>query len=183
MRTTKSIAELRSKKSCGIAIADLQNLTSAIPQLSTVSNIIFKKNSSLLPIPLRSSPFSSAQDGFKNKPKLFSELFVPLETKLTLKGQLHEIFYLRFFCSNSMAKNMPKIAEVKLSSCGFKVADLKKNCDCGVAVAEQHFFKSCGIAIAEVLPSSCGIAVADSKKSSNIEMTFFSPTYLSQISE
>jgi hypothetical protein len=30
-----------------------------------------------------------------------------------------------------------------------------------VAVAEQHFLKSCGIAIAEVLPSSCGIAIAD----------------------
>jgi hypothetical protein len=33
LRTTKSIAELRTKKSCGTAIADLQNLTSAIPQL------------------------------------------------------------------------------------------------------------------------------------------------------
>jgi hypothetical protein len=68
---------------------------------------------------------------------------------------------------DSMAKNMPKIVEVKLSSCGFKVADLKKLQlrTCGVAVAEQHFLKSCGIAIAEVLPSSCGIAVADSKKS------------------
>ncbi len=65
-----------------------------------------------------------------------------------------------------MAKNMPKIAEVKLSSFGFKVADLKKLRlrKCGVAVAEQQFFKSYGIAIAEVLPSSCGIAVADSKK-------------------
>ena len=31
-------------------------------------------------------------------------------------------------------------------------------------VAEQHSFKSCGIAIAEVLSSSCGIAIADSKK-------------------
>jgi hypothetical protein len=51
---------------------------------------------------------------------------------------------------DSMAKNMPKIAEVKLSSCGFKVADLKKYFNCGVAVAEQHFLKSCGIAIAEV---------------------------------
>jgi hypothetical protein len=37
LRTTKSIAELRTKKSCGTAIADLQNLTSAIPQLSAVS--------------------------------------------------------------------------------------------------------------------------------------------------
>jgi hypothetical protein len=35
--TTKSIAELRIKKSCGTAIADLQNLISAIPQFSAVS--------------------------------------------------------------------------------------------------------------------------------------------------
>ncbi len=37
LRTTKSIVELRTKKSCGTVIADLQNLTSAIPQLSAVS--------------------------------------------------------------------------------------------------------------------------------------------------
>jgi hypothetical protein len=36
LQTTKSIAGLRTKKSCGTAIADLQNLTSAIPQLSAV---------------------------------------------------------------------------------------------------------------------------------------------------
>ncbi len=36
LRTAKSIAELRTKKSCGTAIADLQNLTSAIPQLSAI---------------------------------------------------------------------------------------------------------------------------------------------------
>jgi hypothetical protein len=81
------IAELRTKTSCGIAIADLQNLTSAIPQLSTVScqfrYVIV--------------PFASAQDGFKNQPKLFLELFVSLETKLALKGQLHEIFFSDFF--------------------------------------------------------------------------------------
>jgi hypothetical protein len=56
---------------------------------------------------------------------------------------------------------MPKIAEVKLSSCGFKIVDFRKNCDYEVAVAGQHFLKSCGTAIAEVLPSSCGIAIAD----------------------
>jgi hypothetical protein len=59
---------------------------------------------------------------------------------------------------------MPKIAEVTLSSFGPKVADFRKNCDCGIAelrVAEQHFLKSCGIAIEEVLPSSCRIAIAD----------------------
>jgi hypothetical protein len=43
--------------------------------------------------------------------------------------------------SYSKTKNMPKIAEVKLSSCGLEVAGFRKNCDCGVAVAEQHFFK------------------------------------------
>jgi hypothetical protein len=37
LQSTKSIAELRTKKSCGTAVADLQNLTSAIPQLSAVS--------------------------------------------------------------------------------------------------------------------------------------------------
>ncbi len=45
------------------------------------------------------------------------------------------------------AKNLPKIAEVKLSSCGLEVADLRK------------------IAIAELLPSRCGVAITDSKKS------------------
>jgi hypothetical protein len=54
---------------------------------------------------------------------------------------------------------------VKLSSSGLEVADFGKNCDCGVVVEEQHFFKKCGIAIVEVLFSSCGIAIADPKKS------------------
>jgi hypothetical protein len=74
----------------------------------------------------------------------------------------------KYFISRySTAQNMPKIAEVKLSSCGLEVADFWKKLrlrNCGVAVAEQHFLKSCGIAIAEVLRSSCGIAIADSKK-------------------
>jgi hypothetical protein len=48
LRTTKSIAELRIKKSCGTAIADLQNLTSAIPQFSAVSG---QFNYFLVPFP------------------------------------------------------------------------------------------------------------------------------------
>jgi hypothetical protein len=36
---------------------------------------------SLLPIPLLFSPFSSAQDGFKNQPRIFLELSISLETK------------------------------------------------------------------------------------------------------
>jgi hypothetical protein len=54
---------------------------------------------------------------------------------------------------------MPKIAEVKLSSCGLEVVDLGKNCDlrnCGVAVAEKHFLKSCGIVI-----EKCFVQVAE----------------------
>jgi hypothetical protein len=63
---------------------------------------------------------------------------------------------------------MPKIAEVKLSSCGLEVAGFRKNCDCGIAelrLRSNISLKSCGIAIAEVLPSSCGSAIADSNKS------------------
>jgi hypothetical protein len=57
---------------------------------------------------------------------------------------------------------MSKIAEMKLSSCGFEVADIRKNCDCGIAELRSNIaLKSCGIAIAEVFPSSCGIAIAD----------------------
>jgi hypothetical protein len=66
-----------------------------------------------------------------------------------------------------MAKNIPKIVEMKLSSCRLEVADIRKNCDCGIAelrLRNNISLKSCGIAIAEVLPSSCGIAIADSKK-------------------
>jgi hypothetical protein len=37
LRTTKLIAELRTKKSCGTVIAELQNLTSAILQLCAIS--------------------------------------------------------------------------------------------------------------------------------------------------
>jgi hypothetical protein len=36
--------------------------------------------------------------------------------------------------------------------------------NCGVAVAEQHFLKSCETAIEDVRPSSFGIAIAESKK-------------------
>jgi hypothetical protein len=67
---------------------------------------------------------------------------------------------------------MPEIAEVKHSSCGLKLRTSEKfaiaelrSYGCGVTVAEQLSFKSCGIVIAEVLPSSCGIAIADSKNS------------------
>jgi hypothetical protein len=50
---------------------------------------------------------------------------------------------------DSMAKNMPIIAEVKRS----QVADFRKNCNCGVAVAVQHFFtnlRKCFLQVAEL---------------------------------
>jgi hypothetical protein len=46
---------------------------------------------------------------------------------------------------------MPKIAEVKLSSCGLKVADFRKNCDSGIAELRLRInitLKSGGIAVA-----------------------------------
>ncbi len=39
LRTSESIAELRTKKSCGTVIADLQNWTSAFPQFSVIVEI------------------------------------------------------------------------------------------------------------------------------------------------
>jgi hypothetical protein len=61
---------------------------------------------------------------------------------------------------DSTAEYMPKILEVKLSSCGLKVADLRKK----LRLRRNISLKTCRIAIAEVLPSSCGIEIADSKK-------------------
>jgi hypothetical protein len=56
-----------------------------------------------------------------------------------------------------MAESMPKIAELKLPSCGLQ---------------KKLRLLNCGVAIAEVLPSSCGIAIADSKKSTTIHILF-----------
>ncbi len=71
LRTTKSIAELRTKKSCETAIADLQNLTSA-----TLCR--------LRPVSLLSSPFTTTQDGFKKQPTILLEPFVSMENKNVL---------------------------------------------------------------------------------------------------
>ncbi len=82
-----------------------------------------------------------------------------------------------------MAKNMQKIAEVKLLSVDLKLRTSEKVAiarlwNCGVAVAEQHFFKSCEIGIAEVLCSCCGIAIADSKKSYACPHLFVNSIYV-----
>jgi hypothetical protein len=66
---------------------------------------------------------------------------------------------------DSTAKNMPKIAEVKLSSCGLEVADLRKNygcriarlrlrnCDCGSAAFKFRNY-DCGLKKMLRLPTS-----------------------------
>jgi hypothetical protein len=82
LRTTISIAELRTKKSCGTAIADLQILTSAIPQLSAAP-----ANSATFWYLILSSGW------FKKSTKIiFRTICFSAKQKLALKGQLHEIF-------------------------------------------------------------------------------------------
>ncbi len=125
LRTTKLIEELRTKKKlwncdCGPSKFDCRNSATLC---------------SLLPIPLLSSPFSSAQDGFKNQPKIFFNFLFLWKTKTCLKGTVVRDFYLPFFSTNrpdSMAENILKIAGVKLSSCRFEVAGFRKNCDCRI---------------------------------------------------
>ncbi len=63
---------------------------------------------------------------------------------------------------DSTAKNKPITAEVKLSTCGLEVADFTKNCDCVVAVEEQHFFKklrncNCGSSSFKLRNCDCGL--------------------------
>jgi hypothetical protein len=99
---------------------------------------------SLLPIPLLSGTFSSAQDGFKNQPTIFLELSVSLETQnLPYRDSCTRFYTSDFFFMNprpdSTAKNMPISVELKFSDCGLEVADIRKNCDCGIA--EQHSLK------------------------------------------
>jgi hypothetical protein len=113
------IAELRTKKSCETAIADLQNLFR--------NSATFR---SLLAVALLSSPFSSAQDGFKNQLKIVLELSVSLETKNLSWSEA-----LKLRTSEKIV-----IAELPLRS--------------------NISLKSCWIALVEGLPSSCGIAIA-----------------------
>ncbi len=96
LRTTKSIAELRTKKSCGSAIADLQNLTSAIPQLSAV----YCQFRYFL------VPFLKPRMVLKINQKYFS---VSLKTKTCLKGTVAQDFYLRFIFMDPDQIPRPKI--------------------------------------------------------------------------
>jgi hypothetical protein len=59
----------------------------------------------------------------------------------------------------SSAKNMPKIAEVKLSSCGLEVADFRKNYDCGIA--ELRLQSTFLYKVAELRLQKCFLQVAE----------------------
>ncbi len=98
----------------------------------------------------------------KQKPKILC--YCPFKILWTAKNTLRKKYIIS---SYSTAKNMPKIAEVKLSTCGLEIADCRTNCDCQIAelrLRSNIFFKSCWIAIAEVLPSSCETVIMDSTK-------------------
>jgi hypothetical protein len=63
---------------------------------------------------------------------------------------------------DSTAKDMPKIAEVKLSIWGLEVAEFRKNSDSGIAVEGQHFIKklrnfNCGSASFKFRNCDCGL--------------------------
>ncbi len=103
----------------------------------------------------------------------------------TLKSKNHLVVKKCIISSYSMAENTPKIAEMKLSSCGLdstaenmpKIAETKlSSCrpkknrpkkklrlwNCGVAVVEQHCFKKlrncdCGGAFIKLQNCDCGL--------------------------
>jgi hypothetical protein len=54
---------------------------------------------------------------------------------------------------------MPKIAEVTLSSWGLKVADFRKNCDCGIA--ELRLQSNISLKVAELRLRKCFLQVAE----------------------
>ncbi len=54
---------------------------------------------------------------------------------------------------------MPKIAEVKLSSCGLQVANIGKNCGCGIA--ELRLRSNISEKVAELRLRKCLLQVAE----------------------
>jgi hypothetical protein len=78
MWTTKSIAELKTKKSCRTLKFDFRNSATLCR---------------LKPVFLLFSPFSSAQDGYKKEQIIFLEPFVSMENKTCLKGTAARDFF------------------------------------------------------------------------------------------
>jgi hypothetical protein len=60
---------------------------------------------------------------------------------------------------NSTAENVPKIAELKLSSCGLEVVNFRKNCDCGIA--ELRLRSNISLKVAELRLRKCFLQVAE----------------------
>ncbi len=60
---------------------------------------------------------------------------------------------------NSRAETVPKIAKLKLSSCGLEVADLRKNCDCGIV--ELRLWSNIYLKVAELRLWKCFLQVAE----------------------
>ncbi len=114
----------RLKKVLELRLRTLKTLTSAILHR-------------LLLIPLLSSPFSSAQDSFKNQPKIFLRLSVSLKNK---KGQLRDIFISNFFFHEWTGFHGQKYDE----NCGSEAFKLRSQSNISL--------KSCGIPIVEVFP-------------------------------
>ncbi len=142
LRTTKSIAELRTEKSCGTAIADLQNLTSAISQLSAVS----------CQFCYFLVPFPQLRMVFKINQKYFTTVYFSGNQKLALKvDSCVRFFTCDFFHSYSTGSHGQKYAEIcgnSVKSCGLKVAEIRKNCDCGIA--ELRRLRKCFLSLAEL---------------------------------
>jgi hypothetical protein len=57
------------------------------------------------------------------------------------------------------AKNMLKIAELKLPSCGLEVADFRQNCDCGIA--ELQLRSNNSLKVAELRLRKCFLYVGE----------------------
>ncbi len=133
LRTTKSIAELRTKKSCGTAIADfiiwLQQFCNSLQSPADSATFWYLFLSSGWFYKSTKNTFRTAW--FSKKPK---------SQKLASEGESHEIFYLRFFFMNPDQIPLPKICR-KLRKWSSQVADLKLWTSENIAIAE---FQSCG---------------------------------------
>jgi hypothetical protein len=66
---------------------------------------------------------------------------------------------------------MPQIAEIKLPSCGLEVADIRKNCDFEVAVAELRLQNcNCGSASFKLQNCDCGLICGKIRRISALHM-------------
>jgi hypothetical protein len=135
---------LRTKTSCGITIADFH--------FCGLSKFNFC-NSPQSPVNSATFWYLFLNSGwFKNQPKIFLELSISLEPKnLPYRDSCTSFFTSDFFQepqSDSTAKNMPKIADLKLqTSEKIAIAELRSNIS----------LKSCGSASFKLRNCDCGL--------------------------